>query len=58
MLPNNPSLETLKENKLCYKCHDKYFPDYVCKAKILNSMESNEGETTFEVGESAGVTEG
>lgn len=57
MLPNNTSLETLRENKLCYKCHDKYFPGHVCKAKTLNSMESNEGETILEVGESPGVTE-
>lgn len=54
---NNPSLETLREKKLCCKCHDKYFPGHQCKVKALNSIEGTEATTIFEEGESSGVME-
>ncbi|OIT19569.1 hypothetical protein A4A49_59003 [Nicotiana attenuata] len=40
----NLSIEALREQNLCFKCHDKYSPGHQCKPKALNTME---GEETF-----------
>ncbi|XP_019246534.1 PREDICTED: uncharacterized protein LOC109226195 [Nicotiana attenuata] len=40
--PKTMSMETLRENNLCYKCHDKWHPGHQCKVRALNVMEGEE----------------
>ncbi|MCD7468525.1 hypothetical protein HAX54_006857 [Datura stramonium] len=46
-----PMLETLRGENLCYKFHEKYHPDHVCKAKILNALEGQQEEDPIDAEE-------
>lgn len=49
-LNKTPSLETLRDKKLCYSCHEKWATGHKYKTKALNTLEGSEGETTVEKG--------
>lgn len=38
----NLTIEQMREQNLCFKCHDKFFPGHICKPKPLNAMEGEE----------------